>query len=517
LDTDLQTLPRPAIERIGVFSSTALWRITPLLLLWLMACWGLADYWRLNPQYQYGWLVPGLAAYALYERWLTRPAPGAPIRQGLWLAYVSGFFLLPAWVFFLPNSSWPLVNWIFVAQIAAITLGIIAAKGGWQWVRHFSFPIMFVFTAVPWPDFVESPVMQVMRQTATSVAVVALDLLGVTALQHGNVLEVVGGAVGVEEACSGIRSLQGSLAASLIAGEIFRFNVPRRIMLIALSIITAFATNLVRIGFLAWNAANSGTAAVDEWHDTAGMTGLLVCVVVIWVVAFRLDAKGVRVPPTSFIPNPHPLPRWLASAAILWIIITISFAEIWYHDPSPAPKGQWTAKPPASSKPVSISPNVWAQLHYDSSIGATWTESGRTWTLFFFDWEFGPTFSRISAQNHRPNICLPATGLELQQDRGKILFEVDGIPLAFHAYSFSQGNELMFVYHGVWPFRTERASQRGPLAEGKHAASLKAVISRERCIGQQSAELFVSGCANAEQADRAFAQLIPQLLRRNSE
>jgi exosortase len=515
LETNLQTLPRPAVEEIGTLRLTAFWQLAPLLLLWLMAGWGLADHWRLNPQYQYGWIVPALAAYAAYDRWRTRPPPEPPVAGGLWLACLSVALLLPAWVSILPNTAWPLVHWIFVAQVSVATFGVIAAMGGRRWVRHFAVPILFMFTAVPWPDLIESPIMSLMRQTAASVAVFGLDLLGVTALQHGNVLEVAGGAVGVEEACSGIRSLQGSLTASLILGEFFRFNAPRRVLLVALSIAAAFATNLFRVGFLAWNAAKSGTASIDQWHDPAGMTGLLVCVVVIWAVAFRLDVRGTSVPVSAHVPPPRPLPRWFVPTATVWIVITIISAELWYHDPSPDPKGQWAVRVPASSKPISISPNVWVQLRYDSAIAASCVESGRTWTLFFFDWEFGPMFSRISAQNHRPDICLPATGFELQQDRGTLVFQVDGVPLPFHAYSFCHGKELMFVYHGVWPFRSERGVQRGPLAEGKYAASLRSVLWRERRMGQQSAELFISGCANSARADDAFTQFIPQLLRRN--
>jgi exosortase len=481
-----------------------------------MASWGLADHWRLNPQYQYGWFVPALAIYAAYERWQTRPAPGAPMRGSLYVASVLSVLLLPAWFFILPNTAWPLVHWIFVTQIAAITLAIIAASGGWRWVRHFAVPILFMFTAVPWPDQIESPVMHFLRQTATSVAVFGLDLLGVTALQHGSVLEVAGGAVGVDEACSGIRSLQGSLTASLILGEFYRFDPLRRVLLVALSIATAFAMNFIRVGFLAWNAAKSGVGSVHQWHDSAGITSFLVCVAVIWAAAFRLDTTAARISISADVPPAHPLPRWFAPAVAAWISFAIVCAELWYYDPTPAPASQWTVMPPVGSKPLPISPNVWVQLRYDSAFGATWEEAGRAWSLFFFDWEFGPMFSRVSAQNHRPDICLPATGLVLQEDRGKLTCSVGSTTLAFHVYSFKQDKEMVFVYHGIWPFRSERGIRRGPLAEGKHAASLQSVLWRERRIGQQAVELAVRGCADAAQADEAFSQLLPQLLHRSS-
>jgi exosortase len=491
-----------------------LWRLVPFILLWLMAVWGLADHWRLNPQYQYGWFVPVLAVYAASDRWQTRPAPGTPLCGGLWLACVLCVLLLPAWLFILPNTAWPLVHWIFVSQIAAITLAIIAALGGRRWVRHFAIPVLFAFTAIPWPDLIESPIMHLLKKTAASVAVFGLDLVGVTALQHGSVLEVAGGAVGVDEACSGIRSLQGSLTAALILGELFRFDGLRRVFLFALSIAAAFATNFIRVGFLAWNAAKSGIAAVDQWHDPAGTTSLLVCVALIWAVAFRLDIGAVRISLSSHVPPSHLLPRWFTPAVVSWIGITIVCAELWYHDPTPAPASQWAVKLPAGNKPLPLSPNVWVQLRYDSATGATWSEAERTWSLFFFDWDFGPMFSRVSAQNHRPDICLPAAGLELQEDRGKLMYSVEGTQLPFRAYTFRQNKELVFVYHGIWPLRSERGLRHGPLAGGKHAASLQSVLWRERRIGQQALELAVRGCASTGQADAAVSRMLPQLLHR---
>lgn len=516
LDTNLQTLPRSAADKPGTFQLGVPWQLVPLGLLWLMAGWGLADHWRLNPQYQYGWFVPALAAYTGYERWRSRPIPGLPVRGGLLVASVLCALLLPAWLFILPNSAWPLAHWVFVAQIAGITLGVIAAKGGWRWVRHFSIPVLFMFTAVPWPDQIESPVMSLMRRSAASAAVVGLDLLGVTALQHGSVLQVAGGVVGVDDACSGIRSLQGSLTASLILGEFFRFDAFRRVLLVALSVAAAFIVNFIRVGFLAWNAAKGGVGAVDQWHDPAGTTSFLICVAVIWAVAFRLDTTTARISLSGYVPPPNSLPRWFAPAVTAWIGVTIISAELWYYDPAPPPRSQWTVKPPAGNQPLSISPNVWVQLRYDSAIGVTWNEAGRKWSLYFFDWEFGPMFSRVSAQNHRPDICLPATGFELQENRGKLTFATREAKLPFHAYSFKQGDDIIFVYHGIWPLRSERGIHQGPLPDGKHAASLQSVLWRERRMGQQALEVAISGCSDPTQADAAFGELLPQLLQSRS-
>ena len=66
------------------------------------------------------------------------------------------------------------------------------------------------------------------------------------------------GVVGVSEACSGVRSLQGALMVSVILGEVYRFSALQRGVLLVGSLALALCTNIVRATFLAWNAARAG-------------------------------------------------------------------------------------------------------------------------------------------------------------------------------------------------------------------------------------------------------------------
>ncbi len=233
-------------------------------------------------------LVRALAAEPAVPLRLVRPAFCA-LRAGLWLAVAVAIALLPTWLLSRPNPDWPFLNWLLTAEVVAIVLGAVAAIGGRAWLGHFAVPAALIFTAVPWPDVIESPFTQWMMRNVASAAVVLLDVAGVGAIQHGNLIEVATGVVGVDEACSGIRSFQGSLMASLVLGELFRFNISRRVALLVASVVAAFVTNVIRAAFLAWSAAQSGLHAVERWHDPAGMTILLVCVGIILAVALFLD------------------------------------------------------------------------------------------------------------------------------------------------------------------------------------------------------------------------------------
>jgi hypothetical protein len=62
--------------------------------------------------------------------------------------------------------------------------------------------------------------------------VASLNLFHISAVQHGNVIEVKTGLLGIDEACSGIRSLQATLMVSLFLGELYRAATLRRVVLI---------------------------------------------------------------------------------------------------------------------------------------------------------------------------------------------------------------------------------------------------------------------------------------------
>ena len=152
------------------------------------------------------------------------------------------------------------------------------------------------------------------------------------------------------------------------------------------------------------------------------------------------------------------------------------------------------------------------QLRCDDTTAATWLdESSSRWTLFFLEWDPGPTASRVLATTHRPEICLSAIGMKLTADRGVLEVRGAGLPLHFHAYTFEQEGRPVFVYYGVWQIRAPRPSRQGTLSESPHRASVQAVLWRERNLGQQVAELVVSGYNTAEQADAAFQEAIEKL------
>jgi len=71
------------------------------------------------------------------------------------------------------------------------------------------------------------------------------------------------GVLGVEEACSGVRSLQSGMMVSLFFGEILRLVPGRRMLLVGAAFGAALAGNVIRSSFLAAMASRQGIAEVS--------------------------------------------------------------------------------------------------------------------------------------------------------------------------------------------------------------------------------------------------------------
>ncbi len=100
--------------------------------LWLWVCWHLHDEWTLNPQYNYGWAVPFLAALLFYLRWPGRPVAGKPphgavVAVAMWILLV---LLLPIRAIEEANPDWRLLSWTLALIVAGYSLLALYRTGG---------------------------------------------------------------------------------------------------------------------------------------------------------------------------------------------------------------------------------------------------------------------------------------------------------------------------------------------------------------------------------------------------
>ena len=234
---------------------------------------------QINAQYNYGYVVPLLGLALLWRRWPGRPSPVPPL-SGVWPGFLAAgvlLLLLPLQVCLEANPEWRLLYWIHGFQVVGLSFCLLYRMGGWPWVRYFAAPILFMLIAVPWPMTWEQTAIQGLMRFVAGLTVELAGWLGIPAVQHANVVEVGAGMVGIDEACSGVRSMQSALMLSLFLGELHRFSAPRRLVLLAASFGFVLVANLARTTFLVWAAANRGMHQMEQWHDTAGVLVMTHC------------------------------------------------------------------------------------------------------------------------------------------------------------------------------------------------------------------------------------------------
>src|SRR5215831_8366166 len=199
-------------------------------LVWIELISRLRFEWSINPQYGYGWIVPFLAGYSFWRRYKNAPIPSLVHKRIVpcLLIIAAALLLLPVRLVQEANPDWRLLSWIMALSAGVITASGVYWAGGMNWLRHFAFPIAFFLVAVPWPTSVEQFVVQGLMRLDALIDVQMLHAIGIHAVQFGNVIQLGNGYVGIDEACTGIRSLQATFMVALFLGELYDFTVTRR-------------------------------------------------------------------------------------------------------------------------------------------------------------------------------------------------------------------------------------------------------------------------------------------------
>jgi exosortase len=292
----------------------------------LYTVWDQLFWWGNREDYSFGYLVPFFVGYVLFDRWpriraylFTGRSPGTPGEAALSTADAASGTSGTGWVRLLEAIAVA----AFVASLLLFAVGallraatgpqnpaslaIAASLGGITLSGVFIFakqridgqpmPLkhrlaltaLFIFPALIW--LLSAPLVSVLETqirvfllTKVTIVVFGLfDFLGFELEREGNVLILPDGQVGVEEACSGIRSLTACLFAGSFLAAVFLDRFWKKILLVAAAMLFAVITNLMRSLFLTYWAYNNGAQAIDEYwvlplvgsigtvHDVTGM------------------------------------------------------------------------------------------------------------------------------------------------------------------------------------------------------------------------------------------------------
>jgi hypothetical protein len=133
--------------------------------------------------------------------------------------------------------------------------------------------------------------------------------------------------------------------------------------------------------------------------------------------------------------------------------------------------------------------------------------------MYFFRW-FPGRSAALFVKIHRPDICLPASGMTLERDNGLQLLAINGVNLPVRSYRFDNRGAPLHVFYCYWDARSTyenvaAAEQEDWTARGR----LRAALRGRRELGAQMLELVVWGYDDDGEANRAMQRQLAQIVR----
>ena len=493
------------------------WLVPSVLWLWLFS--HLRDEWTLNTQYNYGWGVPFFAGLIFFLRWRRRPKPDIrPSRTLSLLSYLILVPLLPLRVIEEANPDWRLLGWVLALLVVSSTLVSLARVGGRPWLRHFAFPVCFPLVAVPWPVRLENTIVQNLMRAVSYLAVEIAGWIGVGAYQVGNMIELRNGFVGVDDACSGIRTLQAGIMASLVFGELLGLGRLRRLALVICGCAWVFICNVLRAATLVVLAANSGVDSLERWHDLLGALALLMGLAGLLGFAWLWRSTAAPAFPVTQSETAASGRSFVGQLmALAWLAAVFGITEFWYrsHERQFVERPRWEIRWPHENDTLRLLPiaeTTRAILHYDDATSAVWEDPrGVRWWSFFSRWKPGRAALQL-VRSHSPEICLPAVGRTFRGENPPVTMRAGSVSLAFRVYEFEQSGRPLFVFVSIQDDKRAVLAPEAGLEEWNTRGRLFAAWRGERNLGQRLLEIAVTGFDDYGRAAEAAARTINEVV-----
>ncbi len=266
--------------------------------------WDQHYWWKLRSEYAFGFIVPLFVLYILYERWpalsdgLLAGDPGTgdamkhESRSGLtaflqWTALLmlmGGLCLFFVGALYRAMEGQNLISSNCMAfGYANILLGgafvylgnrrdgsVICLRERWHLTLLFLFPALIWMLSVPMFNAIEKIISTFLMNKVAIVVHYVFDVLGFSIIREGSILQLPRGDVGVEDACSGIRSLMACLFAGSFLGSVYFTVLWKKILLVASAMLLAFINNIFRSIFLTGWAYRHGPQGLEDHVNVLG-------------------------------------------------------------------------------------------------------------------------------------------------------------------------------------------------------------------------------------------------------
>lgn len=398
-------------------------------------CMKLLPEWRENPDLSHGFFAPVMFWLLIQE---GRRRPERYLTDNLWLrvirtgALVGGLACVAISGLYAAAVEWghTLVGFTLAFALSGLLLAALLWLSTAR-VRVLPFNWSTFVAVALWPMCAALPPGTYARLTlqlqswVTHIVLDSLHLLGIAASTSGNIIQLAHTSVGVEEACSGVRSLLSCIVAAVFFSATLVRRPSARVLLILLAPLLAFVMNIIRSLGLTL-LANAGVNITGAIHDFTGYAILGVTAVMLGALALSLGKAGAASP--AVLPPPPPPARisqpWAILSGYALTCVLLVFFVVNTRPPSPTPRPI-----PDLAAMLPTSPPGWDLVRTDdlyqfTSILETEHLAQRTYvrrridsedgsplqiTVYIAYWSPGQAPVSLVAA-HTPDACWPAGG-----------------------------------------------------------------------------------------------------------
>jgi len=491
-----------------------------LVLAWL-AGWGwlllsARLFWGPNSYYNYGWTVPLLVGFLVFRKLRSaRYRVADSLSQSKLLLFFTalGITLLLVTFFRLVlevNPDWRIPLWAFALALLLQTLLAIWLLLGWKGLGYLFFPVCFVLVAIPWPYTLELEVIQSLTRWVTKLTATSVNLIGYPAVAMGNTIHVGDISVGVDEACSGIRSLQTLFMIGLFLGEFFSFTLLRRLLLVTGSVFVALGLNAIRTVSLTMVKITGTADQFNFWHDAMGNFQAVIGALLLFGLAELISrADEEKSPESETVLNIHSPPgRWTWGSVLLiaaGFLLTEGVVEAYYryHEwqtkPLPDIAIEWPEDGSITEIPIGLPERTIKALRCDfSSKSEVRFANGMDAMVVFYGYTGEDLPASVAGYSHSPIHCIGGSGARLLEEKAPLEVGIEGIPWRVSHYVFAFDlpdgkKKLGQVFWMVWEPRQMGVSAEFLQTRKFWSTRWAAVLSGRRDFSRQILMMYVIG------------------------
>lgn len=292
--------------------------------------------WRHNPDLSHGLFMPMVFAILIHEGRGGTPRflrPGPWSRAGLVALLAGGLLSLVTAGLYAAAVDWShaLVNLMLTLSCTLLLgAGLLVFSGERVRLLPFNWPAVVAVVAwlltAPIPPGTYTRLTLTLQLWVSEGVLRTLHLLGIAAVRHGNIIDLARTSVGVEEACSGIRSLISCVFAGLFFSATLVRRPWARVLILALSAPLALLMNFLRSLALTL-LANHGVDIAGTWHDVTGFAVLGVTAAMLGGLAVLLERGRPRAPEAAATASAEPAggaPQWALAGTLLSALVLVT-------------------------------------------------------------------------------------------------------------------------------------------------------------------------------------------------